>query len=487
MDTLEDFIYSEQVRNNFSLYSSKVVNSLFKMDLKQDFIPENRAYFKIPYFVIPITTKFFKYNPEYESFLRKNYFIKKAGKLYYPFFIHPTTEKIFKLWIKDKYKFIDSDNSKYLGTPTSSYRTLSIINIDTEEQFFVKTSLFGNVANGSRHIDWKSAEGQFFFSTCTANASKSIENLSIFKDICASGIQGNANIDLSHKYLISFGPKTIDIAGNIIRVIPKTYSSKQIVCSIASFTSLNEKEPLFLRAFNKSNKGIEEFFFDILYKTIITPFINLYSKFGISLEIHCQNTLIELSPEFELTGKVLYRDFDITSLDRARFPFIFKEKWNEYCYNRFDRTTYYSNLCAREDIYINFFNHFISNLIEPCLTCASKLHLLSKSQYKEIYFEIINDLKQQFNSLIPKSSDAFKKAKTIKCYSKYFNNIDLSEIPTKINKLTKLNLDDYDEFYTATPELPITNIWTSENGIIFSSNNNILRSIFNKKVFAYEK
>ena len=146
MQLLEDFIYSEQIRNNFSLYSSKKVESLFKMDLKQEYLPENRSYFKIPYYLVPIKSTFLRYTHEYEDFLSENFFIKNNEKLYYPFFVHPSSENIFKLWIKDKFRYIDSDNSIFLATPTSSYRTLSIINVRTEKQFFAKTSIFGNVA-----------------------------------------------------------------------------------------------------------------------------------------------------------------------------------------------------------------------------------------------------------------------------------------------------------------------------------------------------
>ena len=480
MQLLEDFIYSEQIRNNFSLYSSKKVESLFKMDLKQEYLPENRSYFKIPYYLVPIKSTFLRYTHEYEDFLSENFFIKNNEKLYYPFFVHPSSENIFKLWIKDKFRYIDSDNSIFLATPTSSYRTLSIINVRTEKQFFAKTSIFGNVANGSRHIDWKSAEGQHFFSTCTAEASNKISNLKIFNDICATGIQGYGNIDLSKKYMITFGPKCIDIAANVIRIMPNI-SSQNFMCSIASFTSLQEKKSIFIKVFKKSNKQIEDFIYTDLYKTIITPFFNLYSEHGISLETHCQNTLIEISPEFKITGTVFYRDFDITSLDRARYPFIHKDKWEEYCHNRLDRTTYYSNLCAREDIYINFFSHFITNLIEPIITCAFKLNLVTAIQRKKIMNKIINDLKINFIKLIPQSSEKFEKTNSIHCYSKFFNNIDLSEIPGRIMKIKKIDLNKYNEFFTASPELPITDIWKSSNGILFSTCNKTLRSLYQEK------
>ncbi|MBR0099603.1 MAG: hypothetical protein IJP90_07785 [Treponema sp.] len=272
-----------------------------------------------------------------------------------------------------------------MATPTSSYRSLFVINTRTQANFIVKVSILGNVARGSRHIDWCSAQGQYFFSSCTQNAVHNIENFELIKDIAALGLTGEIPISFSKKYEIMFGPKKINSFGNVIRKVSDIFDGREdsFVCSVASLTSLIGEHGCYLeRLYRESGKSFYGFFGGDFISKIFDKIFELFSNYGISIETHCQNTLIEISKDWKFTGKILYRDFDITSFDRARFPFLFPEMWKKYCSERLDRTSLFSNLSAREDIGKNFLVHSIDNLVKPCLPGSDNSASISNGEVK---------------------------------------------------------------------------------------------------------
>ena len=128
---MEEFIFAEQVLNNFDLYKGTDRENAFKMNLKPDFLPENQNTFSLPYFLIPIDSDLILYKKNEEKFFDDNLFLSKNGKIYYPFFVHPETVDFFVSWLNGKYDFIDGDDSIYNATPTSSYRSLLVTNLKT--------------------------------------------------------------------------------------------------------------------------------------------------------------------------------------------------------------------------------------------------------------------------------------------------------------------------------------------------------------------
>ena len=135
---MEEFIFAEQVLNNFDLYKGTDRENAFKMNLKPDFLPENQNTFSLPYFLIPIDSDLILYKKNEEKFFDDNLFLSKNGKIYYPFFVHPETVDFFVSWLNGKYDFIDGDDSIYNATPTSSYRSLLVTNLKTNVKFIVK-------------------------------------------------------------------------------------------------------------------------------------------------------------------------------------------------------------------------------------------------------------------------------------------------------------------------------------------------------------
>lgn len=101
---LDEFIFAEQVLNNYDLYNGTERENSFKMNLKPDFLPENQKSFSLPYFLIPLDKDFILYKKEEKEFFDENLFSEKDGKVYYPFFVHPETVELFVSWLNGKYE-----------------------------------------------------------------------------------------------------------------------------------------------------------------------------------------------------------------------------------------------------------------------------------------------------------------------------------------------------------------------------------------------
>ena len=481
---LAKFIYAEQVKNNFSLYKNDSGIS-FELDIPSEYKPISQRWFNLSYFLIPQNEGKLKYNVESKEFFDKNIFFKINDSIYYPFFLHPTSVTIFKTWIGSKYEYVKAENSVFEATPTSSYRSLLVRNKITDEYFIAKVSIFGNVANGARQIDWTSAEGQFFFSNCTEKAAKRISDFSILKDEAAFGLTGDFPIHFSKKYNITYGPDKIQTFGNVIRRVDTIFNddSETAIYSIAAITStLDKNDCYFQKIYETSGKTFEDFFIYDFVLVIFEKFFELFNNHGISLESHCQNTLIEVTKDWNFTGRVVYRDFDITCFDRARYPFFYPTEWREYAENRLDRTSLFSNLSAREELGKNFFAQLFGSLVEACLLCATKLNIISKNNTQKIHDKIYSIFIERLHCVIPINKKILLEKNEWPYWKNVYSDIDISEIPTKLIKINSFDKNIYDEFLINSPELKISDFYKTENEeFVLGFSKNIYTKLFAKK------
>ena len=84
-----------------------------------------------------------------------------------------------------------------------------------------------------------------------------------------------------------------------------------------------------------------------IYEPLKKIILDLLFNHGIMLEFHSQNVLLEYDNNYIPTGVFFYRDFDMTSYDRARFPFIHFEEWKERLCNHEDFISVESNIGNR--------------------------------------------------------------------------------------------------------------------------------------------
>ena len=83
---LDEFVFAEQVLNNYDLYNGTDRENSFKMNLKPDFLPENQKLFALPYFLIPLDKDFILYNfyQKTERFIIHFLYTQKQKSCLYP-------------------------------------------------------------------------------------------------------------------------------------------------------------------------------------------------------------------------------------------------------------------------------------------------------------------------------------------------------------------------------------------------------------------
>lgn len=484
---LDEFVFAEQVLNNYDLYNGTDRENSFKMNLKPDFLPENQKLFALPYFLIPLDKDFILYKKEEKKFFDENLFLSKNGKIYYPFFVHPETEELFVSWLNGKYEFIDGDESIYKATPTSSYRSLLVTNTRTNVKFIAKVSLFDNVANGARHIDWSSAFGQYGSSQIVCKCVNNVENLKFFEDIAAFGITADRALLLSNRFRVLIGERRIKTLANVIRKLPEEFYTESAgkICSIASFSSpVLSKESYIYKAWKASKLNYLKFVDKYIFNPVKNILLRLFLEHGIVLESHCQNMMLELNESYLPTGKFYYRDFDITSFDRARFPFLHKKEWFEYCAMGENRTTLSSNMAMREYIGMSFLFHFIDNLIYPCVKYGVYEKIISEFKGKRFIAKKYKEMKNEILNLCPLADESFKKKNERWPYFKgTLKNISLSEIPVKLDKINeKIDLEkNYEKIIVGKPIYSGIDYYKSDCGLIVAANKENIFEIFNIK------
>lgn len=489
-EKLNKFIDAEQLYNNYSLYEGTEMQNLFKMNISAEYLPENQCWFKLPYFEIPIddinTEKFFVFSEENKDFLDKNLFIKKNNIKYYPFFIHPETKNLFIPWIDNKYNYVPELESIYQATPTSSYRSLIVKNLNTDNFFIAKISLLTNVANGARHIDWSSAVGQFESCQIVKECIKDKVNVELFEDIAALGICSNKSVFLSEHFNIQFGRRKIDVFGNVIRKIPDSFfiEDEKIICSIASFSSLlKSPESMIYSSFKVSKLDSIGFIKKYIFGPLFSIINKLFISYGIILEPHCQNVMIELNSNFLPTGKFYYRDFDMTTFDRARFPFINKQNFINYIDNRLDRSSFHSNLLMRDNIGTGYFFHFLGNLIHPCLISLQKQGVISDQKKESCLIEFFIELKNFLAKQLPfMDKDFLDNGAEWKFFKNVFSKIHKSEIPSSLVLIKKeFNFNEYEKLLVYNGCEQKKEYFISDNGIILGFYDEILCEMWIKK------
>lgn len=484
---MDQFIFAEQVLNNYDLYKGTDRENSFKMNLKPDFLPENQKTFALPYFLIPIDKDLILYKKEEEKFFKENLFVEKNKKTFYPFFVHPETEELFTSWINGKYEFIGEKESIYNATPTSSYRSLLVTNTKTNVKFIAKVSVFDNVANGARHIDWSSALGQYCSSQIVCKCAGNLENLNFFEDVAAFGITSDRALYLSDRFRVLIGERRIKTLANVIRKLPKEFYEKSTnkLCSIASFSSpVLKKESYIYKAWKASKLSYTKFIDRYIFAPLKKILLQLFTEHGIVLETHCQNVMLELNELYLPTGKFYYRDFDITSFDRARFPFLHTKEWLEYCNIGQNRTTLSSNMAMREYIGMSFLFHFIDNLIYPCVKYGVFTKIISEVRAKRFIAKKYSEMKNEVINLCPFADETFKKKNEKWPYFKgVLKNISLSEIPVKLTKINE-NIDlekNYEKIIVGKPIYSGIDYYKSECGLIVAANKENVFEIFNTK------
>lgn len=109
--------------------------------------------------------------------------------------------------------------------------------------------------------------------------------------------------------------------GYIIRQIPHSVlEGKTSLISLVSYVSDHEngQQSLLARHLNEKKPMEVEKYLKDLISTITKAYLAAYWNYGVCLELHQQNTLLELDAQDQFTGKIYCRDLDGARLDMGK-------------------------------------------------------------------------------------------------------------------------------------------------------------------------
>lgn len=277
------------------------------------------------------------------------------------------------------------------------------------EPFIAKVSLFTNLTNGSRHIDWHSALGQWEHSRIMEACRGDQVPVEQLPDVAALGLNLQKEVELPEDLMITIGPRKVSQFGTVIRRLPpRVLSGEGRMVSIASLTSPERfGGPLIVEMAMKSGISYGEF----IRERIIRPLLDTLHRWilgeGFLVEPHCQNTLVELDGKGELTGRFYYRDFDRMHLDRDVFPFHRPELWSSYIQGRLDRTTAEEEAEARLGTLQVYFHHFLKNLCWPLLRAGYVYRKLTEEELEQQYLDMVREVKSRLFQEYPEADPDF--------------------------------------------------------------------------------
>lgn len=216
--------------------------------------------------------------------------------------VSPTEEpRCAYLLARTKAVQASSDEPPIWAVPTSSTRTLlAWPDCQPDKALFFKTSMHSDLF-GDRHI-YRHKVG----------ASVGMSNL------VEESLQA---LPSSLRYLferVGYVPRCLPDTGIIVRSIPEEMMDNTAVLAplFALIGSSGGRSPLLLEMSERGHVvDVQNFIEGVLCEEFAKLWLDLVFRFGIIIEPHGQNLLLELTPDLLPTGRLFYRDFEGLQID----------------------------------------------------------------------------------------------------------------------------------------------------------------------------
>lgn len=304
-EKLRLFIEFEQKRNIKDIYRDGV----FQNDMPVEFRAETGRSFALPYLLINTGSKILatqSVSEQTPGFISKHHIVADtSGGSLFKFPIHPIAVEYYREMLKGtEYTFVPSDDSEFVVTPTASERTL-IRNLEEREpggSYMIKVSLPIAINNRSRELyPTEMKRGIWFSKRLSDDFGGALKSFFFF--------------------LEPYGayPRTVEgraLAATVFRTFPdEFYDSGTRTIPMFSYLAADETaKPLFFKSIPDSvTKAGENEVWNWYLVTILRSLLDRIKavsyEMGIGLQLHSQNTLIELDASLSKpTGRFGYRD-----------------------------------------------------------------------------------------------------------------------------------------------------------------------------------
>lgn len=313
---VRDLLHEEQNLHNKDLWGA----GAFSSNINPDYVPEKNPKFPLPYYLIPQDQAHFLQASSLDERIASQLMMRISGTKYYKLFVHPESEAHYE-FLKNAYRYIGPEETEFMASPTSSYRSLVVWNAGNSDKkpFIAKVSLDKNVIGS---IDRLVSENE---------VERSVANQKVFdnmgkkklEEINVKVFPESAGLVLSKD--VQGAPAKL--GGQLIREIPdEVVNAENKWLSFSALMSPNRKpRPLISDVIEASGMTSYDFFEKYMIKSYMTMFEELSFKSGVNFEPHSQNLCFEITKDLKPTGKWVIRDFggvwpDVTAMAKAKGP-----------------------------------------------------------------------------------------------------------------------------------------------------------------------
>ncbi|MGZ3770104.1 MAG: IucA/IucC family protein [Bdellovibrio sp.] len=297
---VKEMLYDEQVLNNKYLWKE----GTFSSNIDPNYIPEARAKFPLPYYLLPQEMCQFLQADSLSANVLNQLKVTIDGKVFFKLFVHPESEQHYN-FLKTKIQYVDSEHTEFTASPTSSYRSLLVWNQNSKNTvpFIAKVSLDRNVI-GSIDRLVSADEVRRSISHQRAFDKMGQEKL---KSLGVGLYPETAGLLVSKK---EFKDAPSKVGGQIIREIPDdVLSGTNKILSLSSVMShYRENHPYFVDMVEKSGLSATEFIRKIFINDYMITFEKVTFKNGRVFEPHSQNLSIDISSDFAFKEWII-KDF----------------------------------------------------------------------------------------------------------------------------------------------------------------------------------
>lgn len=338
---VKELLNEEQNLHNKDLWGA----SAFASNIAPEYIPENNPKFPLPYYLVPEEDSKFLQADSLDKRVSDQLMMIVEGKKYFKLFVHPESEAHYE-FMRGTYTYISQDETEFIASPTSSYRSLVVWNQKDlkKKPFIAKVSLDKNVIGS---IDRLVSENE---------VERSVANQKVFDRMGAAKLdEMNVRVfpesaGLVMRKELQGAPEKL--GGQLIREIPdEVVNSTKKWFSFSALMSPNKKpRPLIMDVIQASGMDSFSFFEKYMIRSYLTMFEDLSLKSGVNFEPHSQNLCFETTMDLKPTGKWVIRDFggvwpDVFTMAKNKGPVdVYMESTNAKKYKlRGGRSNYISS------------------------------------------------------------------------------------------------------------------------------------------------
>jgi len=380
---LIEYLYEEQILHSKDLFEK----GLFDVNIDEGYLPENAPIFALPYYLIPGEEAEFLQSKSHDLMVYKEITSVLEGKTFYKLFVHPESEAHYSV-LRSKYRYISPQETEFLASPTSSYRSLVVWNSQgsCEKPFIAKVSLDKNILGHNRILSDEeirvSIANQLFFEDFDKKRSVRESGFDFFPETAGLILKTSENNFFQQ------------LGGQIIREFSDKMTKEQKKwISFASLMSPKRTVPLVMEVIKKSGLSSEDFIREYLIDKYLNFFKNVILKNGIYDLPHSQNLGFETTSDYMPTGIFIIKDLSDV------MPDFIEHLGDSDILDLYSEVTDKNLNKARDRGVINFTYHYKEQVFDLLLEEIAKhdekiswwkLHKL-RSELEEKHLAVLNE------------------------------------------------------------------------------------------------